>query len=775
MASYEDTVLALNPVLFIRMDEVTGTVMADSSSFATDGEFYLPTFGMPSPIETDAGSHAIGGSVGKVLIADAPQADVRGTFSLQVWGYNTGEPSQVSHLITRNGQIGLSGGNWIAIDNNNLRFNLNFGGSDFELSYTFPVANRFYQGVGVRNGAVMSLYVDGVLVARRVDLPLTDIAVGGSPAWYFGSSGNQNLWLSVSTDEGVIFDTALSDVDVLAIYESAINQTLLNGFSNVIPTAVLYSDIPAAPVSFPFRHNWDTPLIERLTFKTNITRARTGVEEGGLVRVTPRRELELVQVIKNNDERKRLRAQLWAHQNAQWFIPVRQDVELLSAALTAGDTTVPVTTAYMDYEVGSYIGLRQLADDGSITHWEYQLITAVTSTTVECEPLTYDYRANLSHVYPARVALLDKSIALKGHAAEVEEVTIVARLLAENESATPARITTWHPTIKYRDYEVFDPRVWQSNDWDELRDYSVERELDDIDFDDGVFSMDADTPGAAETFSYRMKLSTRAEIAALLGWFYERAGSGRYLWVPSMQRDYDVLGVSTTRLTVEGTNYTDNFAGAEARRDLAFVYNDLSMQFRRVTDFADEPETLTLDANVPTLSNLKFVSILKFCRLEADSLEIAWETNTKATLAWRFRELTHSPEGTGVSSLSPSHSASFSRSQSASQSPSPSVSPSHSASPSTSASPSPSPSVSPSHSSSPSQSPSGSNSPSHSQSPSVSPSHSPSASGSPSISPSHSLSPSASVSLSPSGSVSPSGSTSPSHSVSPSHSASPST
>ena len=63
-------------------------------------------------------------------------------------------------------------------------------------------------------------------------------------------------------------------------------------------------------------------------------------------------------------------------------------------------------------------------------------------------------------------------------------MTITTRLLAENESVSPNRITVWHPTIKYRDYEVFDPSTWQSNDWDELRDYSVERELDEIDFND---------------------------------------------------------------------------------------------------------------------------------------------------------------------------------------------------------------------------------------------------------------------------------------------------
>ena len=322
---------------------------------------------------------------------------------------------------------------------------------------------------------------------------------------------------------------------------------------------------------------------------------------------------------------------------------------------------------------------------------------------------------------PVRRGYLNSSLSIKGHTNEVEEVTVQARLLPEDESDEPH--TVWAPTIKYRDYEVFDPSVWQANSWDEEREFEVSRAQEDVDFDTGIFEPEGDSDGANETFSYRMTLSTREDIHAFLGWFYERRGSLNYLWVPTMQRDWEPLNRRNNDLQVEDTIWSDYFVGLEHRKDLAFVYEDNSLEFRRIVQArGEENEILELDATVPTFTNLRTISQLKFCRLDADSLEIAWHTDSKAVIAFRFYELLHTPEGVGLSSLSPSSSASFSRSQSASTSPSHSASLSRSPSASGSASASPSGSVSPSVSVSPSTSPSASASPSSSASPSYSPS-----------------------------------------------------
>lgn len=730
MASWEDTALALSPVFFGRLDELTGTTITDISGNGHDGTYDVAAqLGFASPIETDAASHAVKGVVGRVPAPALGQLDLLSNFTRIIWMYYDPDAmlANSSHGLNRRGQFGLSHNVQLGINSNQIMADvtLDTGGSGTFyrlIANAVLVPKTWYMLADMRNGAVFRLYVNGDLAQgnERTDLTAdqVDYNVDGSD-WFIGRSINTSAFAGVGIDEVLLFDYALSAAQILALYESAINQTLLQGFSNVVSTATLDSTEDPLPVQFPFRHNWDSPFIERLSFFTNLSKARDANEEAGMVRSRPRREIEFIHVIRSDSERRVLRAKLWAGQAGRWFVPVFNDFAQLAAPLAAGATTLPVATTHMDYAVGGYVGVRQRNDAGAILHAEVAGITAVNLASVEIDtPLAHDYPAHLSFVYPVRRALLTDAIDIRGHTDAVEEMTLQARLLAEDEPAAPNRITPWTPTLMRLGYEVFDPSVWRSHDWSDLREYNLERSLDSVDMDAGVFSTVSDTDGASESFTYRMVLNGRTNIAAFLGWFYGRAGSLNYLWVATMQRDVEVLAVSGNVLQVTGTDFFDNYIGSEARRDVAFIYHDNSMVIRRVlhSDGLSPDETLELDDDVPTLVNLRSLSFLKFCRMDGDQLEIAWETNETAQMAWRFREMLTSPPGVGTHSLSPSasQSPSVSPSSSASRSASPSgsQSPSSSGSPTPSASPSPSGSVSPSASVSPSLSPSASASPS---------------------------------------------------------------
>lgn len=717
MASYLDTVLALSPVAFWRLDEASGTVMSDSSGNGHDGTYYNDcVFGRPSPILTDAGSFAISGRVGSTPAPDSGPLNVVNGSTIIGWIlYRSDIFANTATLLCREAQWGVLG-----------------GFTDLVSTLGTPVDNTWYFLAGVINGAVMRLYVNAELANERVDLNISDDYprhilglnnnqfqysvrqpnTADSP-WLVGVSGGGNVWAGIGVDEPAIFDYALSEAEILAIYEAGIGATFLHGRADANPTGILRSTFEPPPISYPFRHNWSETLIERISFRSAISNAITGVEESVSEMEAPRRELEWTQLVRDDRERRRLRALLWANQHRKWFIPVRQYAEQLRESISSGATTAPISTAYKDYEVDSWIGFRQMNDSGEIVHREERLITSLDP--LGFEPLTHDYAAYLSIVYPVRRGLLRAQLSVKGHTDAVEELTLTARLLPEDESIIPNRITPFSPTIKYRDVEVFDGRMWQSNDWSEEREYEIERGGEEIDFNTGLIGFESDTVGASETFSYRMVIEGLDQIAAFLGWYYERVGAWRYLWVPTMQRDFDIVSINlpNQQITVRDTNYSDAFALAEPRRDIAFVYWDGSVALRRVIAFelAGDNETLTLDAPVPTTTNLRLVSLLKYCRLDADQIELAWQTDNVVQVAWRFRELLDTPEGTGRSSLSPSASLSHSLSPSGSASPSSSQSPSLSPS----LSPSPSASVSPSGS----VSPSSSGSPSHSASPSV--------------------------------------------------------
>jgi hypothetical protein len=751
MATFEETVLLRTPLLFARCKEVGApSVIADYSGNDHDmdvtGVGLL--FGQESGVETDPEARSVyipdGFANNVAEIASPLPGDLTftGNFTVACFGKHE-QTSGFQYLAARGGIAGGQSGVQLFTTGLTTRtligkMRTTDGMTLTTSTVTASVAHlngQHYFHVFTRNGPVMRLWSNAVLVGENAAAASDPLDFDSGDDLVFGAGGN-NLgpfkgWLS----ELIICDFAWTETDVVEVYESAINSIFLKGRSDVVVSATLNSLFEPDPVSFPFRHNWTEPLVERIAFRSGLSSARTGAEEANAQRVKPRREVEFTQLLKSNTERRKFRALLWANQTAKWFIPLRQYTERLTEPLLTGAVLVPITTTWKDYEVDSWVGLRQLNDDGSIRHWEERLIVAVNPNPVECEALEHDYDVG-AEVYPVKRGYLDASVSVRAHTDAVEEATVTARLLPEDEPTIPNRLTPWTPATRYRDWELFNPLLWPNN-WTEARDFDVERVVDDVDFTAGPLSPQSDMPSASEAFTWRVLLDGYEDIAAFLGWFYERRGRWRYLWVPSMQEDFAPLARSGNNLTVADTNYSDAYALGEPRRDLAFVYYNGTMVLRRVLGFSGTVnETLTLDATTPTLTGLRCLSLLKFCRLDGDQIELSWETNDKVQVVWRFRELTHSPEGVGVTSQSPSASVSPSPSASisTSQSPSSSVSPSASISPSGSESPSPSGSTSPSPSSSTSASPSPSASQSSSSSTSLSPSSS--ASLSPSASPS---------------------------------------
>lgn len=683
MSDYSDSVIADTPLGYWRHDEVGSAANEDQLADASGNDkpvtlcysnlsgTLLP-YGQPSAIETDPASSAIRtfsdnlSHVGSNDRCYAYRADgdflLPQNFTLECW---------VSSLddLPAGGSYPFFGVRGVCrlrrvfratpgAGEANFYFELavSIGGSTHTVTAEIPVFNNtFYYLAGGRNGTTIFLQVNQDFIATETvpsgdnddgdptPLTLTPCQPAGNSLIIGGLPFN-DIHNDVLLDECAIYGTALTEARRLAHFEAAINATLLNGYSNVIGSAVLYSDVEPDPVSYPFRHNWVDDHIERISFATGVSTTTKGYEQANAQRVKPRREIEITQVLKDDYERRLFRAKLNANQHRKWWWPILEDRERLSGAISAGTNVFAVDTLYRDYEIGSYFGLRQLNDTGKITHWEELLITGLTDTQITTATQTVNSYTN-AEVYPVRRAVLSPSQSLRGHTDSVEETTITARLIAEDEKAIPHRIIPRAADLEYFDHEVFNPSTWQGSNWDELREYGVDRAAQDVDFTTGSFTVESDSLAGVETLTYRMLLEGKDTHAALIGWFYARAGSLAYLWVPTMQRDFEVVDDDVTTITVSGHNYFDNFAASEFRRDLAFVYHDNTMALRRINSVTLDSanEVLQLDTFTPTLTNLRSLSYLLFCRLDNDTLEIARATDTKARFAWRFREILSSP------------------------------------------------------------------------------------------------------------------------------------
>ena len=646
MATFEETVVATGRDTFWRLDglEDTHPLLEDKSGndrHATcfdivEGNTHL--HGLPSPVESDAGSWAMSGRVGV-------WEDTVNRFQDFCWfafGYSS-DSATPKTLLCRSGHWGTGLANIFGFSpgGDEVLGRLRIGGVTHDLSA--PCEPNTYYFVALRyNAGQIDLLLNAVVVDSA--LATGDIQVSSDTEFYLGAQ--QSVVINVNHSAGVdeiATGPSLTDGELLTIYESALNALLLTGYSNVISSAILYSGVEPDPVAFPWRHNWSDLLIERISFSTGVSTAVKGYESANAQRIKPRREIEISQVTRDDAERRMLRAKLKAHGGRKWFIPMLEDRERLAVPISSGVTTITTDTQYKNYEIGGYVELRQLNDAGTITASEQLLISGLTNTEITtATPTTNSYTT--PEVMPACRAILESSATPRGHTDSVEELTVLARLIAEDEKVVSRRIVEWTPTTTYKSYEVFPVALWPNN-WSELRDYDITRQREDVDHELGSFAPTTDTDAASEAFSWRIILDTKQKQAEFLGWFYARAGSLNYLWVPTMQRDFDVVSAVSDDLTVAGHNYFDNFSGSEFRRDLAFVYNDNSMVFRRIESVSLDGanEVLDLDTSVPTLTNLRSVSYLLFCRLDNDTIEIARETDTKSRVSWMFREILSSP------------------------------------------------------------------------------------------------------------------------------------
>jgi hypothetical protein len=439
MATFEETVLALNPLLFWRCKDLVGPQITDYSGNDFHGTVVSGSalLGQQSGVETDPEARSVylpGGFANNICELDPTPAPLlfTGNFTIACF---------VRHQLSSGSQYLLGRGGLANSTASGLHFFTS--GSDTrtlqgrivtasgasavtaETSYELD-ADHFVSFT--RNDTVLQLRVGGVLVGENALASNEPLEVDVSQDLVFGAAGNNLAPLQGWASELIICDYAWTLAQDREVYESAINAVFITGVSNVVPTAVLYSGFPVDPASFPFRWNWAELPIERLSFATDISTARTGAEEGNGLRVSPRREFEFTQVLRTNTERRRLRALLWSKQHQPWWVPVRQHAEQLVTPLSSGATTIPVSTLYRDYEVGGYVGLRQLNDAGDIIHWEERLITGL-SGGVQCEATTNDYAAYLSWAYPVRRALLTPAISPRGFTDSIEEVQLTARLL----------------------------------------------------------------------------------------------------------------------------------------------------------------------------------------------------------------------------------------------------------------------------------------------------------------------------------------------------------
>lgn len=670
--SYIDTVLSKTPALFYYLNMVgpatTGDVVTDLSPSGLDGAVGHSNgpepYGYPSPIETDPLSREfLAHGDGTVFptevsrIARSNDALIQPTndFAFEAWVRTVGGASSSPQPLCGKGSGNLLGDGanqtfFIGVDLFNARLVgavMDSGGTRWDVvdSRIGGSAGDLLNGeahhvVLVRQSNVLSIYTDGFLGGA------TTIASG------LGNHNTTNdLYIGCPQTSPfdcrfaavVLYTHYLSAADVLEVYESA--RARLPMYATINARSTFSPDLTPPPVysAYPLRHNFDTPIVERLSRLTNVQQLKDGREERTGRATKTRRTISVDSLTPDALTRRKFSTFLWSNLRQPVAMPMVQDTVRLTADATAGDTVIYLDTQYRDFDDDSRIRL------GTDSLTELAEIDSHDLTSVSLkDPLANDW-AKGTRVAPAKLAYLEQGITIAGVTTEVESIKATGSILIEDIAAAPNRITAHTPTYTHEGVEVFNPFEWGGNDYNDPLDYQTLQQGEPQDMQTGIFAIDtSDVANAQQGLGAAFWLKGRDVISSFLGWYENRAGRLNKLWVPTMQADFDVVSVDATLsgshnlIDVKNTDYQLNYNLDVHRRDICLVQLNRTLSLRRITAVAPSGgnERLTVDSSVAALgATTRQMCFLRMCRLDADELELVWHTADLVRVVFRFAEV----------------------------------------------------------------------------------------------------------------------------------------
>jgi hypothetical protein len=387
-------------------------------------------------------------------------------------------------------------------------------------------------------------------------------------------------------------------------------------------------------LAFALRHNWSSPVLEQLSFRTDVLSGISGREQRIKLRQTPRRRVEMTYLTLDAEEKAYLE-QITQGQNEVFAIPLWHDVSTLQVQPKAGPgaTNFQCDTSGRDYEIG---GMAFLQNGDS-----YEILTIDTfddTGFVTTEGAANEYPAG-SRVCPARFGIIEDKFSLSRHTTHHEAVRIPWLLDPNSERSN--QFTSYVPDT-YLGIEIYD----------EQNDYSQEHEIEQttvrelMDNEVGALRIMAGEAYPKRDYPFS-KLIDRDEFGLFLQWFYNRSGKYEPFWWLDYTPAFHIregLAFDSIFLTVKTNDYVSSAFGNEMRRDIA-IDTSSGWIYRHIDDAADNGDgttTLTLDTppGVPiTVDEDPLICFLRKVRLDTDMAEIIYETNEVIRTAVRFKDV----------------------------------------------------------------------------------------------------------------------------------------
>lgn len=378
---------------------------------------------------------------------------------------------------------------------------------------------------------------------------------------------------------------------------------------------------------YPYR-----PLLgitERLSWLTSVHLSQDHTEQRVKHRLIPRQYYTYTHSIVDT-QIPRFDGFVWKHQTTAMTLPLWTDATQLGTATTAGSTFVTVATANALYSTDASLVMW-----GDSTTHEEIAIQSVASSGVHTTGLTNAW-TTAAWVMPAHTATINQpaNISNTMHNQATAEVSF---RVTDNVNVTAGvAATTYQSLDLFEDRPTIAQPLSRTIDWDRA----------EVDGKTGPVVVDTRSDFPDKVRSLQYVKGTRADIWTMRQWLYRRTGRIRPFWMPTFQNDALLASAASSgdsTVTITDINYRNYYTEHTEHKDITFIDTSDNLINRRITGSsagAGNTEVLTLDSALgvaASTSYFKQICFLQRSRLDADAIEFAWDTNTRANIAFNTR------------------------------------------------------------------------------------------------------------------------------------------
>lgn len=399
--------------------------------------------------------------------------------------------------------------------------------------------------------------------------------------------------LQIRTENVVV--TPAAPVAVEATYQFAFDNGSIAPFTVILLRTNLLLVVP------------ETPVQERLSWKTNVITARDGTEQRFGVRQMARQVLTYKMIFSNEAEEKDIYEKLFSKGDGVFSIPVWHAPVRIMSDFPAGVSQISIDTDRYDIQPEDQF-YYELAD-GSYDIFRVQTVvgTTVQMFTTLAGPLTTD-----SRLYRVLPVYLPSRPSLRRGAYQHLETTMELRVTVPRDLFVGTAVAAdVGQTTQLRDRVLSAtvptlggvPILISRSLVDGPLEETFEWNYDLMDFETGVFEQTTQKDEASvvvERFYLIKNLEQLFHYYFVLEWMH---GQRRPIWLPTWQKELSdrVSETTSTTITISDERYADDYPASSSHRGL-WIRHTSGWLARRVTAVVKDGSgntVLTIDPPLP--------------------------------------------------------------------------------------------------------------------------------------------------------------------------------